>query len=129
METGLVDQTPHRAGGLRERERERAAQSWRRTVPAACCFAALDMGSASLMASTSNSGCVPTLPLALTTILPPSRLISDGIPAPAYASATAAAPVSLLQIVLLAAQAFPGGQAGREVSEKEEREPLRWKRG
>ena len=82
-----------------------------------------------MMASTSNSGCGPTLPLALTTILPPSRLISDGIPAPAYASATAAAPVSLLQIVLLAAQAFPGGQAGREVSEKEEREPLRWKRG
>ena len=30
---------------------------------------------------------------------------------------------------LFAALAFPGGQAGRQVLEKEEREPLRWKRG
>ena len=30
---------------------------------------------------------------------------------------------------LFAALAFPVGQAGRQVLEKEEREPLRWKRG
>ena len=50
------------------------------------------------------------------------------IPSARNAAANLTASSALLQYVKLAVAAFPVGQAGRQVSEKEERELLRWKR-